>query len=128
MALKIRLKPHEKIIIGGSVITNAGNACEILIETNVPILRQKDIITEDEADSPCKRIYFAVQLMYIDGDNLTKHHQTYWELVKEVLDAAPSMLPQIDRISDQILATNYYKALKLTHKLIQYEQEVINRA
>jgi flagellar protein FlbT len=128
MSLKIRLKPHDKVIIGGSVITNAGTVCELLIETNVPILRQKDIMTEDEADSPCKRIYFVIQLMYIDGDSMTRHHEAYWKIIKEILDAAPSMLPLIDQISEQILSNNYYKALKLAQKLIQYEQEVINRA
>ena len=47
MALKITLKPNEKMIVGGAVITN-GNIknTNLIIENNVPILRQKDIISE----------------------------------------------------------------------------------
>ena len=63
MALTITIKPHEKLIIGGAVIVNGKAKSEMLIENNVPILRGKDIMSLDMADSPCKRIYFAIQLM-----------------------------------------------------------------
>jgi len=125
MALTITIKPHEKLIIGGAVITNGGAKSELLIENNVPILRGKDIMSPNMADSPCKRIYFAIQLMYVDHDNLAEHHRTYWELVTDVVGAAPSRKETLREISDNILARKYYQALKLTRKLIAYEQEVI---
>ena len=128
MALKITLKPHERIIIGEAVIVNGDSRANPLIENNVPILREKDIIREGEADSPCKRIYFVIQLMYIDEKNIIQHHSTYWQLVKEVINAAPSTLPIIDQISRQILGRRYYQALKLAKNLIEYEQEVITNA
>ena len=90
MALKIYLKPQERLIIDGAVITNGNAKSELLIENNVPILRGKDIMSLNEADSPCRRIYFAIQLMYVDQENLAEHHKTYWELVKDVAEAAPS--------------------------------------
>ena len=127
MALKITLKPRERMLIGRAVVTCGGTGCDLLIENEVPILREKDILTREAADSPGRRIYFAIQLMYVDGENLKVHHQTYWDLVRDVLKAAPSMLDRIDAISEQILKANYYKALKLTGKLIDYEQEMLNR-
>ncbi len=127
MALKITLKPHERLIVGGAVVTNGNTRSDLLIENNVPILREKDILSEKDADSPCKRIYFVIQLMYVDEKNLAEHHTLYWKLVRDVLKAAPSMTPFIDQISDHILHNNYYQALKKAKKLIEYEQEVINR-
>ncbi len=126
MSLKISLKPHERLIIGGAVLQNTGGRCDLLVENNVPILRGKDIIGEKEADSPCKRIYFTIQLMYVDEKNLVEHHNAYWQLVRDVVNAAPSTLALIDQISDNILNCRYYQALKLTRSLIEYEQEVIN--
>ncbi len=126
MALKISLKPHEKLILGNAVIENGGTRSEFMVENNVPILREKDIMTIKDANSPCRRIYFAIQLMYIDEKNLAQHHKTYWELVKDVIQAAPSTLALIDQISRYILGYKYYQALKLTKKLIEYEQEAIN--
>jgi flagellar biosynthesis repressor protein FlbT len=128
MALKINLKPHERLIIGGAVVQNGGSRCDLLIENNVPILRDKDILREQDADTPCKRIYFTVQLMYVDEKNLVVHHNSYWKLVREVVTAAPSTLGMIDQISENILSSRYYQALKLTQKLIEYEQEVMNNA
>ncbi len=127
MALKLTLKPHEKLIIGGAVVTNGNATSEFIVENNVPILREKDIMREDQATSPCSRIYFVIQLMYIDEKNLSAHHNTYWQLVRELLEAAPSTLGLIDQISWYILGNKYYQALKHTKKLIEFEQEVINR-
>jgi flagellar protein FlbT len=126
MALKLTLKPHERLIIGGAVVTNGNNTSEFVVENNVPILREKDIMREEDATSPCRRIYFIIQLMYIDDKNLSAHHNTYWQLVRELIDAAPSTLGMIDQISWYILGNKYYQALKLTKKLMQFEQEAIS--
>ena len=128
MALKIVLKPGERIIISGAVITNGKTTAQLLVENQVPILRQKDILGENEATTPCRRIYLVIQLMYIDAGNLAMHHHTYWNLVKDVLKAAPSTLPLIDRISDHILNNRHYQALKLAKKLIEYEEEAVAHA
>ena len=127
MPLKITLKPQERMIVGGAVITNGNTRCDLLIENKVSILRQKDIMSEKDADSPCRKIYFTIQLMYIDEENLIEHHNTYWKLVQDIVKAAPSMLALIDQISEHILNNKYYQALKLARKLIDYEQEVIDR-
>lgn len=127
MALKITLKPHERLIVGGAVVTNGNARSDLIIENNVPILREKDILSEKNADTPCKRIYFVIQLMYVDDKNLSEHHALYWRLVRDVVKAAPSTTLLIDQISEQILHNNYYQALKKAKKLIEYEQEVISR-
>ena len=127
MALKIILKPHEKFIIGGAVITNGDAKSAFIVENEVPLLREKDILTLAAADTPCKRIYFAIQLMYVGEKNLPEHHKTYWELVKDLAEAAPSRKPMLKEISDNILNGRYYQALKLTKKLIDYEREVTDR-
>ena len=68
MSLKVELKPGEKLIVGNCVITNSDQRTRLFIDGKAPILREKDILTPETADSPAKRIYLAVQLMYIDED------------------------------------------------------------
>lgn len=126
MTLKITLKPHERMIIGGAVLTNGKTKADFIIENKVPVLREKNIMSETDADSPCRRIYFVIQLMYIDNQNLITHHNTYWKLVKDLVGAAPSTVALIDEISRNILNNKYYQALKKAKKLIDYEQEVLN--
>ncbi|MFL5028981.1 MAG: flagellar biosynthesis repressor FlbT [Xanthobacteraceae bacterium] len=127
MALKVELKPGERILIGQSVITNHDQRARFLIEGNAPILRQKDIMTVDQADTPAKRIYLAVQLMYTSHDP-RPHHEIYFRLVGDILRAAPSAMPHIASINNLILTGQLYKALKETKKLISYEQDLLQHA
>jgi len=127
MALKITLKPHERMIIGGAVVSNGDARCCLIIENNVLILRERDILSEKKANTPCTRIYFAIQLMYVDEKNLVLHHTLYWKLVTDVVKAAPSTFGIIKQINELILRGEYYQALKKAKKLIEYEQEVMNR-
>jgi flagellar protein FlbT len=127
MALKIELKPRERIIIGDSVITNDDQRTRLLVEGEAPILREKDILTVEQADTPCKKIYLMVQLMYLARDP-TRHHRLYFDLVTEVLAAAPSTRPYFDQINNSLLTGQYYKALKDTRRLIEYEQELLEHA
>ncbi len=128
MALDISLKPGEKIIISGAVVTNGGARSNLFIENRVAVLREKDIMKETAADTPCRRIYFVIQLMYIDEGNVVEYHNTYWSLVRDVVAAAPRTLDLIDPISGHILNGEYYQALKLTRKLMDYEREVVKNA
>jgi len=127
MALKLSLKPGEKMIIGGAVVKNGDTKAELYIENQVPLLREKDIMGENEADTPAQKIYFTIQLMYIDQENLISHHTTYWNYVKEVTQAAPSTVPMVDQISEKVVGYKYYQALKLSRKLIDYEKEIMSR-
>ena len=127
MALKVELKPGERIIVGECTVTNCGQRTRILIEGSTPVLREKDILTPATADSPAKRIYLAVQLMYTSRDPRT-HHDTYFALVREIVQAAPSTWPFIEAINNQILTGDTYKALKEAKKLVAYEKDLFENA
>lgn len=128
MALKVELKPHERIIIGSCVITNTDQRARLLIEGDrVPILREKDILTPGTADTPAKLIYLAVQLMYISPDP-QGNHGTYFNLVRDIVTAAPSTWPIIEDINNSILNGNLYQALKEARKLVAYEKELLDQA
>jgi flagellar biosynthesis repressor protein FlbT len=128
MALKVELKPHERIIIGSCVITNTEQRTRLLIDgENVPILREKDILTPETADTPAKLIYLAVQLMYLSPDPMA-HHPTYFSLVRDILSTMPSAWPFIEGINNHILNGDPYYALKEAKKLIGHEEQLIQAA
>jgi flagellar biosynthesis repressor protein FlbT len=127
MALRIELKPGERIIIGECVITNNGQRASFLIEGRAPLLREKDVMTVERADSPAKRIYLAIQLMYTSRDPRA-HHDVYFALVRDLVQAAPSTWSYIEIINNRILTGDMYKALKESRRLIAYEQELLDNA
>ncbi|WP_404403210.1 flagellar biosynthesis repressor FlbT [Pelagibacterium halotolerans] len=120
MALKVELKPGEKMLIGNSVITNSDQRTRLYIEGSAPILREKDILTPKTADTPAKSLYLAIQIMYVE-QNVEKLQKSYFELVNDIVKAAPSTLPYIDQINNEILTGDLYKALRIARKLIDYE-------
>ena len=127
MPLKLTLKPNEKVLIGTAVLTNAGSKTEIIIQNNVPVLREKDIITEENADTISKKIYFIVLNMYVDPKNESEYHSIYFKLINELMDIAPNteILAMIMEISQKILEADHYVALKACKKLLNYELELM---
>ena len=125
MALKVELKPGEKLLVGNCIITNSDQQTRLFIDGRVPILRQKDILTAETATSPAKRIYLAVQMMYIEDDILVTKDE-YFALVNEFVAAAPSALEIVNQINNEILTEQLYKALKAAQKLIDYEQDLLS--
>src|SRR6187431_788298 len=108
MALRIELKPGERILIGESVLVNGDQRASFLVEGQAPILREKDILTPEQADTPAKRIYLAVQLMYTSRD-ARAHHDVYFALVRDIVQAAPSTFPYVETINNRILTGDPYK-------------------
>jgi flagellar protein FlbT len=127
MALKVELKPGERIFIGECVITNDEQRTRLLIDGTAPVLREKDIMTKERADTPAKRIYLAVQLMYTSRDPRI-HHEVYFALIRDIVQAAPSTWPYIEGINNHILRGELYKALKHSRKLIEYEEDLFRNA
>jgi len=128
MSLKITLKSNERLIVGGAVVRNGGKGTVLFIENTIPILREKDILGEKDANTPCKRVYFTIQLMYIDEANVPQYRSAYAELAGEILKAAPSTAGFVGQINERIEAGNYYQALKTARNLIDYEEELLKNA
>ncbi|MBQ8661408.1 MAG: flagellar biosynthesis repressor FlbT [Alphaproteobacteria bacterium] len=123
MPLKIELKPHESIIIGESLITNDGERTRFYIEGNVPILREKFILREKDANTPSRRVYFIVQQMYLSGGT-PELQKLYLEYVRDLQNAAHSLIPYIAPVNECIINQDYYGAIKAGAKLLEKEDEL----
>jgi flagellar biosynthesis repressor protein FlbT len=124
MALVIDLKPGEKILIGTAVITNDDQRTRLHISGEAPILREKDVLQEHEANTPCRKVYFLVQCMYL-ARNPRDYHPKYFEMLKLIQQAAPSTSAYFLRINEQIIEGHYYKALREAKDLIAHETELL---
>ena len=127
MPLKLTLKPDEKVLIGTAVLTNAGQKCEIIIQNTVPVLRERDIITAENADTIVKKIYHVILNMYVEPKNEPEYHEVYFKLVKELFNVIPDqvVIAMIMEVSQKILEGNHYQALKKCKKLLNFEAELL---
>jgi flagellar protein FlbT len=124
MPLRVELKPFERIIIGETVIINSGSRTSFLIDGEAPILREKDTVTAETANTPARRLYYCVQMMYLKNDT-PKYRASYLGCVKDVREALASCRDAIDAIDSHVTAAALYKALKEIRKLIKIEEELV---
>jgi flagellar biosynthesis repressor protein FlbT len=127
MALRIELKPFERVIIGECVITNSNSRTTFRIDGKAPILREKDILTPEKANTPVKRLYLCAQLMYLEND-IPKYQEHYMGFIRELLEAMPSFRDQIEAASNLILSGSCYNALKVIRKMMKREDELLASA
>ena len=122
MPLRVELKPFERIIIGDSVIINSGTRSSFLIDGDTPILREKDTVTAETADTPAKRLYHCVQTMYLKND-IGRYRATYLDCVKELQQAVAGSSDLIAAVNHHVTEGSLYKALKEIRKLMKREDE-----
>src|SRR5258708_22890912 len=89
MSLKIDLKAGEKFIVNGAVMVAGKSGASLILQNQATFLRAKDIMQENEANTPAKRIYFVIMLMYIDPEG----HDDYYGRFGGFIDADPASTP-----------------------------------
>ena len=121
MPLRVELKPFERIIIGETVIINSGTRTSFLIDGEAPILREKDTVTAETANTPVKRLYFCVQMMYLKND-IPRYRSAYLDFVRDLRQSIPGSREAIDAVNTHVSAGALYKALKELRKLMKVEE------
>ena len=122
--LRVELKPFERIVIGETVLINSGTRTSFLIDGEAPILRERDTITAETANTPAKRLYHCVQTMYLKSD-IPRYLVAYQGFLRDLRDSHPGDRPAIDAINNHISAGALYKALKEIRKLMKREDALL---
>lgn len=130
MALKIALKPDEKVVINGAVIQNSDRRTNLIIHNKSAILREKDIFGPDQANSPMRRVYFAVMMMYLDKNVEGMFHAEFVQRIAEFINAIVNddALKMCVEVIEHVHNRDYYQAILLCKKLMQFEEERLSLA
>ena len=125
MPLKLSLKPGEKFVLNGAVVQNGDRRGVLVLQNKASVLREKDIMQQEEANSPARRIYFPVMMMYLDEVGAQSYYHEFAQRLTEFMGAIsnPKILVDCLEISKLCMSGEYYKALMLSRKLIEYEDE-----
>ncbi len=125
MPLKLSLKPGERFVLNGAVVQNGDRRGALILQNKASVLREKDILQESEVTTPARRIYFPVMMMYLDEAGATRYYDEFVRRLSEFMGVVrnPEILTECVNISKHALAREYYKALMLCRKLIEYEDE-----
>ncbi len=128
MSLKVELKAGERVIVGDTVVTNLESSrVKLLIRGPSPVLREKDVLMPEAADTVAKRVYGLVQAMYLAGGSEAQRAATN-DLLSEILRHAPSTGTLIAQLVEHLDSDEIYKALKAARSLVDYEAELLAAA
>lgn len=125
MPLKLSLKPGEKFVLNGAVVQNGDRRGSLILQNKASVLREKDIMQEEQVNTPARRIYFPVMMMYLDEGGAPRYYDEFVRRLSEFMGAVrnPDVLADCVNISRHAMAREYYKALMLCRRLIEYEDE-----
>ena len=128
MPLKLSLKPGEKFVLNGAVLANGDKRTSLVIQNKACVLREKDIMQPEEANTPSRRIYLAIMMMYLDGEASEEPYNEFALRMTEFMGAIanPAILAACVAISRDVAQGAYYKSLIGCRKLFDYEQERLN--
>jgi flagellar protein FlbT len=123
--LKLSLKPGEKFVLNGAVVQNGDRRGVLVLQNKASVLREKDIMQPDEATTPARRIYFPVMMMYLDEAAAERQYEEFATRLTEFMGVVrnPDVLSDCIAISKHVMAREYYRALMLSRKLIEYEDQ-----
>ena len=128
MPLKLSLKPGEKFVLNGAVLANGDKRTSLVIQNKACVLREKDIMQPKAANTPARRIYLSIMMMYLDGETSAEPYNEFALRMTEFMQAIrnPVILGACVEISRDVAQASYYKALIACRKLFDYEQERLN--
>jgi flagellar protein FlbT len=125
MPLKLSLKPGEKFVLNGAVVQNGDRRGVLMLQNKASVLREKDIMQAEQANTPARRVYFPVMMMYLNELEAAQVFPEFTSRLNEFMSVIrnPKILADCLNISRCVMSKDYYKALMLCRKLIEYEDE-----
>ncbi|MBJ7446955.1 MAG: flagellar biosynthesis repressor FlbT [Brevundimonas sp.] len=130
MPLKLSLKPGEKFVLNGAVVQNGDRRGVLILQNKASVLREKDIMQVEEVNSPARRVYFPVMMMYLDETSAPKVYDEFVLRLTEFMGAIrnPEIQAECVAASRHVMAKEYYKALMSARKLVDYEERLADVA
>jgi len=121
----LSLKPGEKFVLNGAVVQNGDRRGVLVLQNKASVLREKDIMQQEQANTPARRIYFPVMMMYLDEAGAERYYDEFVRRMSEFMGVIrnPNVLADCVDVSKYCMEREYYKALMLCRKLIEYEDE-----
>lgn len=128
MPLKIEIKTGDKIIINGAVLENNGPSAKFLIHNKCSILREKEVMSEENSRTPASRVYFALQCAYIFPHKKNEYLNLFHGYVEDYLKASPSSAAIIEKILDEVTKERLYQGLRAAQELLEHEEQILKIA
>lgn len=127
--LVLKLGPKERILINGAVIENGDKRSRLsIVSPNANILRLRDAIHPEEANTPVRRVCYAAQLV-LSGDAAPE--ETRHQMLRRIEELSqiltdPDSRSLLALATEAVLDDHYYQCLKSLRALLPREDRLLN--
>lgn len=116
MPLKMTIGPQEWLMLGDTKVMNIHPQQAVFIVDGAgPVLRQAHTLSVEDADTPAKKAYLAVQRLYL---GITTDMGEYRDAVAELLRDTPASKEVVLEANIQMISRGAYGALREYRKLL----------
>lgn len=129
--LVLKLTPRERVLVNGAVIENGDRRSKLSILTpNANILRLRDAIRPDEANTPVRRVCYIAQLV-LSGD--AAEDEAGGQIIRGIEQLSQVFTDQDSRVhltaaTTAVQNTDFYRALKSLRSLLPREERLMATA
>lgn len=129
--LVLKLGPKERVLVNGAVIENGDRRSRLAILTpNANILRLRDAIRPDQANTPVRRVCYIAQLV-LSGDVEVDLAQR--QLLRGIEQLSQALIDPDSRMilgdaTEAVVAADFYRALKRLRVLLPREERLLMAA
>lgn len=129
--LVIKLKPNEKVLVNGVILQNGDRAANIRVRSkDVSILRARDAIQKEDANTPLKRIYYVAQLAMAgeaETEIAAREILQGIEPLKSIF-AGEEALAELNRAAAAAEELKFFVVMRAVKKLFPLEEALLHRA
>ena len=126
--LVLKLGPKERVLINGAVIENGDRRSRLSIVTpGANILRLRDAIHPEQANTPVRRVCYAVQLV-LSGDQ--SPDEARMQLLRRIEELSqvltdPDSRTHLTDATDALFEDQFYRCLKYLRMLLPREARLL---
>ncbi|MEM1383313.1 MAG: flagellar biosynthesis repressor FlbT [Pseudomonadota bacterium] len=126
--LILKLRAHEQILVNGVVMQNGERNARLIIKTpNAKILRLRDAIHPDDANTPVKRVCYIAQLAVageVDGEDAAAQLNRG---IGQLMDALAGIEDAdcLEAALEMLRERNFYGVMREIRKLIPVEERLL---
>jgi flagellar protein FlbT len=126
--LVLKLGPRERVLVNGAVIENGDRRSRLAILTpNANILRLRDAVSPDQANTPVRRVCYIAQLALSgDADETEAQYQLTRgidQLAQVLRDAGSREALEAARTAAE--TGDFYRVLKRLRSLLPLEERLL---
>jgi flagellar biosynthesis repressor protein FlbT len=127
--MNITLRAGERLFVNGAVL-RIDRKATIALLNDVTFLLENHVMQADEATSPLRQIYFAVQIMLMDPANAEGARALASKLISAAIATfkTPAIVTGLKAVAELVARAKTFEALKALRALYPLERDEISQA